>query len=154
MKKKLCHLRIPKRHFPLKVNARMVIDLFENGQYAPILVKNNMIIDGVVRYLAAEQLGWKEIDAVIIPKEFKQFIRRNHEHYFYYSLRSSGETMKLSKLRLSKRILPPKVNEMMVDLFENGQKTPILVRGHLVIDGVCRCLAARSLGWEEIEVAL
>lgn len=57
---------------------------------------------------------------------------------------------KLDKLVLPQRILRSRVPEMMKDLTENGQKEPILVKGNRVLDGVVRCLAAKSLGWKEI----
>lgn len=69
---------------------------------------------------------------------------------------TSENTMlkKLDKLVLPQRLFVSDLLEMAKDLEENGQKEPILVKGNHVVDGVVRCLAAKSLGWEEIMVQI
>lgn len=59
-------------------------------------------------------------------------------------------------MRLDKLVIPKRQFgdiDWMIDSFRAyGQKDPITIVKNTVVDGVVRCLAARALGWAEIEV--
>lgn len=58
---KLSKLVLPLRMFEPKVN-EMITSLCAYGQKDPIIVKGRTVVDGVVRCLAAQALGWEEIE--------------------------------------------------------------------------------------------
>lgn len=57
----LSDLKIPVRGFDPRIK-RMTVNFAVDGQKEPILIKGNIVVDGIIRCLAALKLGWEEIE--------------------------------------------------------------------------------------------
>lgn len=63
--------------------------------------------------------------------------------------------MRLDDIKIGERLYEEPITELMIDMEKNGQTVPVIVSSDgWVVDGVARCLAAKSLGWEEIWVVV
>lgn len=124
------------------LNSPIVVRLEENNKYS--------LISGYKGFILAKELNHKEIPAIIINNDRKEFIKEN-------GFKNSYCWMPIEKVIVPKEFLERKVTRVKVQKCIDYYKShgemdkPVSIKGKkLCVDGYSRLVAAKILGLEKV----